>query len=249
MSTPHVSALQLLPNLMTLAAICAGLTAIRYGIRGQFTVSVALIVIAAALDGVDGRLARLLKSESKIGAELDSLADFLNFGVAPGLVIWLWGMEETRSIGWIAVLVFSGACVLRLARFNVTAKDPEMSVDKAYFTGVPAPAGGLLAMLPIYISHLTPGWPHLPEPVIAAWLVIVGLLMVSRIPTFAFKSVKIAPDKVKFVSLAFVALIAALLTYPWAVLALAAVLYLSTLILSWRAWRRDQARSEADDAD
>jgi CDP-diacylglycerol--serine O-phosphatidyltransferase len=210
---------------------------------------VALIALAAALDGIDGRLARLLKQESKLGAELDSLADFLNFGVAPALALWLWGMQEMQSLGWIAVLVFAVACVLRLARFNVASRTPAAEVDKAYFTGVPAPAGGLLAMLPIYLGELFPALPPLPGPVVALWLAAVALLMVSRVPTWSFMAATFYAENAKFELLAFVVLVAGLLTYPWAVLVAVSVAYLGTIVFSWRAWRRAHRKAEPDHAD
>ena len=137
---------QLVPNLITLAAICAGLTAIRFAFQGSIEYAVALIVLAAVLDGIDGRLARALKSESELGAELDSLADFLNFGVAPALTLYAWTLSEPRGAGWIAVLVYAICCVMRLARFNVSRS--ETTGDSAYFEGFPSPAGAMLVMLP-----------------------------------------------------------------------------------------------------
>jgi CDP-diacylglycerol--serine O-phosphatidyltransferase len=198
--------------------------------------AVALIVLAAGLDGMDGRLARLLKSESAIGAELDSLADFLNFGVAPPLLLYLWALQEARSEGWIAVLVYAVCCVLRLARFNVGAKSPTAKEDGNYFTGVPAPAGALLVLLPFYLTKLFSV--SFPPILIALTLLVVGLLMISRLPTPALKSVTVYAENVKFVVIGFVALFAALLTYPWTTLALAASAYLVVIFWTWRLKRR-----------
>ncbi len=131
---------QLLPNFVTIVAICAGLTAIRFGVQGNYERAVLLVVAAGVLDTLDGRLARMLKSDSKMGAELDSLADFVNFGVAPPLVIYFWALQDMRSAGWISVLVFSVCCVLRLARFNVTNKSDDEGDDSGYYAGVPSPA-------------------------------------------------------------------------------------------------------------
>ena len=137
--------LKLLPNFVSILALCSGLTAIRYAIAGNFTLAVLLIGVAAALDGLDGRLARMLKSESAIGAELDSLCDFVNFGVTPALVLYLWGLRPETSLGWIAVLVYAVCCMLRLARFNVGSKVSVGEVaEKTSFNGVPSPAGALL---------------------------------------------------------------------------------------------------------
>lgn len=234
----EISLLQILPNFMTVAAICAGLTAIRFAMQGSFDVSVALIAVAAALDGLDGRLARLLKSESEIGAELDSLADFLNFGVAPAMILYLWGLQDTRGLGWMAVLVFAVCCVLRLARFNVGNRGAAPGEGAVFFVGIPSPAGGMLVMLPLYLGHLSPDLLRLPGVIVAAWMVLVGLLMISRFPTPSLKSSRIYAENVKFVVVGFVAAIAALLTYPWATLVIMSVAYLATISWTWRRVRR-----------
>ena len=228
--------LQLLPNFLTVGAICAGLTAIRFAFQGNYELAVALIVLAAAIDGIDGRIARLLKSESAIGAELDSLADFVNFGVAPGLILYLWALQDARSGGWIVVLLFAICCVLRLARFNVGLKAG--NGDGRFFTGVPAPAGALVVLLPLYISELMPTEPRFPPLAVGTYMVAIGLLMISRLPSPALKSVTVYPENAKFVVIGFVALGAALLTYPWATLVLLSLVYLLSLIWAWRAKRR-----------
>lgn len=229
---------RLLPNLLTFGAIVAGLTAIRFAVEGRFEVSVALIVLAAALDGIDGRLARMLGSESEIGAELDSLADFLNFGVAPALTLYFWGFAEARGVGWIAVLIYAICCVLRLARFNVDKRgEPAERKESPHFTGVPSPAGALLAMLPLYVSKLIPGTVSQAEVATGLWLVIVGLLMIARMKTPSLKAVKVYADTVKFVVVGFVVLVAALLTYPWVTLTVLSLAYL--VMLAWGYRRRN----------
>src|SRR5262245_57734698 len=145
----------LVPNVITLLAICAGLTAIRLSTEGRMELAVAAIVFAAALDGIDGRIARLIKGQSKFGAELDSLADFVNFGVAPGLILYFWQLQELGNGGWIAAMVFAISGGLRLARFNASIDDPSKPVFAAnYFTGVPAPAGAITVLLPVYLAFL-----------------------------------------------------------------------------------------------
>ena len=145
----------LVPNFITLLAICAGLTAIRLSTEGRMELAVAAIVFAAVLDGLDGRVARMIKGQSKFGAELDSLADFVNFGVAPGLILYFWQLHELNNGGWIAAMVFAISGGLRLARFNATMDDPNKPAFAAnYFTGVPAPAGAILALLPVYLAFL-----------------------------------------------------------------------------------------------
>ncbi len=228
---------QLLPNLMTIAAICAGLTAIRFGFQGDFDRSVRLILLACLLDGMDGRVARMLKSESKIGAELDSLADFLNFGVAPALILHVWALQDWRGGGWMAVLVYTICCVLRLARFNVTNKEGDEAADKGFFVGIPSPAGALVVMLPMFVAFLFPEMPQLPAGVLAFYVVAVGLLMISNIPTPSFKKVAFSKRNAKFVIVGFVLLIAALLTYLWATLVVLSVGYMATVAWALRSAR------------
>jgi CDP-diacylglycerol--serine O-phosphatidyltransferase len=233
-----LSATQLLPNVLTLAALCAGLTAIRLAVAGEFDRAVGLILLAAVLDGLDGRLARRFRSESAMGAELDSLCDFVDFGVAPALVLHLWAYGSAGGAGWIAALVYTVACALRLARFNIGSRDPLASTEpKTTFTGVPSPAGAMLALLPIFLAHLIPAV-VLPGPACALWLMLVAALMVSRLPTPAFRPVSVRPDQVRLLLLAAVALGAALLTYPWLTLVLLDLSYLLMLGLGWIQLRR-----------
>ena len=165
----------LVPNIITLLALCAGLTAIRLTIEGRIELALGAIVFAAVLDGVDGRVARLIKGQSKFGAELDSLADFVNFGVVPALILYFWKLNEIANVGWIAVMVFAISVGLRLARFNATLDDPNKpAYAENFFTGVPAPAGALCVLLPIYLSLL--GAPALPATVIALYV------LVDRVP-------------------------------------------------------------------
>ena len=180
----------LLPNLITLLALCSGITAIRLGIEGRYEVAVAAIIVAVVLDAVDGRLARLLKGTSRFGAELDSLADFVNFGVAPAMLIYLWSLNALRTAGWVIALILAICCALRLARFNVALDDPHKPAWHAgFFTGAPAPAGAGLALLPMYIGFLgliQDG--HDYAIVVAPYTIIIAMLMVSRIPTYSGKN-------------------------------------------------------------
>jgi len=218
---------QLIPNFMTVAALCAGLTAVRFAIEGRFGLAVALIIAAAVMDGLDGRLARFLKSESDMGAELDSLCDLVNFGVAPALITYLWALQGMRAEGWIACLIYAVACLLRLARFNIGNRQPDN--DSNSFQGVPSPAGALLVMLPMFLAFaLGDGAPH-ATGLVALWMALVGALMVGRFRTPSFKRATIYAENVSFVLLTFVALVAALLTYPWITLALVDCAYLAAL--------------------
>ncbi len=222
--------IQLLPNLLTLGAICAGLTSMRMAFDGEVALSMALIMLAAVLDGLDGPTARLLKSESAIGAELDSLADFVNFGVAPGLLLYLWVLVGERSVGWIAVLIYAICCALRLARFNVSMREDRVGT-KMTFTGVPAPGGALLVLLPLVVSQI---WPELAVPALpfltGAWLVAVGLIMISRLPTPSFRMLRISRDRAPYLMVGAVALLAASFTWPWPLLLLVELGYLAAIL-------------------
>jgi CDP-diacylglycerol---serine O-phosphatidyltransferase len=228
----------LVPNFITLLAICAGLTAIRLSTEGRMELAVYAIVFAAVLDGVDGRVARMIKGQSKFGAELDSLADFVNFGVAPGLILYFWQLHELGNGGWIAAMVFAISGGLRLARFNASIDDPDKPAFAAnYFTGVPAPGGAILALLPVYLAFL--GIPKAPAVLTAAYTLLIAFLMVSRLPVFSGKSVKmrVPPEMVLPVFVSVVFFIALLIGYPWYILSICSVLYLASLPLGWKSYR------------
>jgi CDP-diacylglycerol---serine O-phosphatidyltransferase len=233
----------LVPNVITLLAICAGLTSIRLSIEGRMSLAVYAIVFAAALDGIDGRIARMIKGQSKFGAELDSLADFVNFGVAPGLMLYFWQLHELGNAGWIAAMVFAISGGLRLARFNATMDDPNKPAFAAnFFTGVPAPAGAITVLLPIYVAFLDLG--RLPAAVTAAYTLLIAFLMVSRLPVFSGKTkrMRVPPELVLPAFVAVIVFIAILIAYPWHVLSIGTVLYLLALPLGYKSYR-DQARA------
>jgi len=224
----------LIPNIFTLLGLCAGLTAIRMAIEHRWDLTVAALVFAAFLDGIDGRIARLLKASSRFGAELDSLADFVNFGVAPAIIIYTWALDDLRSMGWIAVLVYAVCASLRLARFNVALERSDLPAWKSsYFVGVPAPAGALVLLLPIYAQDLGL---HLPSltPLVLLYTLVIALLMVSRVPTFSGKLIgqRIAREHVPPVFVLAALFIALLLTYPSLTLAVGSVLYLAMIPVS-----------------
>ncbi|MHC5653321.1 CDP-diacylglycerol--serine O-phosphatidyltransferase [Stappia sp.] len=227
----------ILPNLVTLLALCSGLTAIRMALESRWDFAIGAIVIAAVLDALDGRVARLLKGTSKFGAELDSLADFVNFGVAPALILYSWILQEVRSIGWIAALVFAISAALRLARFNVSIDDPDKPAWAVhFFTGVPAPAGALVVLFPVYLEFvgILPHWPEL-APVIALYVVAIALLMVSRLPTFSGKKLgsRVRRDLVLPLFVAAVLVVALLVSYPFEMLAIGTTGYLISIPAAW----------------
>jgi len=236
----------LVPNVITLLAICAGLTAIRLSTEGRMELAVAAIVFAAVLDGVDGRVARMIKGQSKFGAELDSLADFVNFGVAPGLILYFWQLHELNNGGWIAAMVFAISGGLRLARFNATMDDPNKPPFAAnFFTGVPAPAGAITVLLPIYLAFL--GLPKFPAILTALYTLLIGFLMVSRLPVFSGKTVRlrVPPELVLPVFVAVVFFIALLIGYPWHILSACTLLYLLSLPAGWKSYRDYERRAAA----
>ena len=236
----------LVPNMITLLALCAGLTAIRLAFEEKLEWALAAIVFAAFLDGIDGRVARLMKGQSRFGAELDSLADFVNFGCAPGLIVYLWGLHPLGNVGWIAAMVFAICGALRLARFNVMIDDPDQPLWAGnFFTGVPAPAGAIVVLLPIYVSLL--GLPHLPPIPALIYTVAIAFLMVSRLPVFSGKRVgkRVPPEMVLPLFVVFVLAFALLVSYPWQVLAIATVCYLASLPLGWLSYRKHQRKDAA----
>lgn len=236
----------LVPNIITLLAICAGLTAIRLSIEGRLELALAAIVFAALLDGIDGRIARLIKGQSRFGAELDSLADFVNFGVTPGLILYFWQLQELKNVGWISAMIFAISGGLRLARFNVTIDDPNRPAYAAgFFTGVPAPAGALLVLLPIYLSLL--GAPKLPTTLIALYTLLIAFLMVSRLPVFSGKTVhtRVPPEMLLPVFVLTVLVIALLIGYPWHLLSAGAIIYLFTLPAGYLSYRRHERAAAA----
>ena len=217
----------LVPNAITAAALCSGLTGIRFAIAGDFEKSVQAVILAGLLDGIDGRAARMLKAQSRFGAELDSLADSISFGVAPALIVYLWTLQHLPSAGWIAALAFAICCVLRLARFNARLDLLEQPHKQAGFlTGVPAPVGAGLAFLPMYI-WIASGRSEFANPVgVSIWMLLIAFLMISSLPTLGWSRVR-PPRQLRIGILALSGiLVAALLTEPWLTLAGITLVYL-----------------------
>ncbi|HVK24112.1 MAG TPA: CDP-diacylglycerol--serine O-phosphatidyltransferase [Actinokineospora sp.] len=225
---PASPGVRLLPNAITVLAMCAGLSAVQFALRGQLEATIAAIGVAAILDSLDGRIARLLDATSKMGAELDSLADAISFGVAPALVIYVWKFPNNR-FGWMIALIFAVCMILRLARFNTLLEDTEQPpYAKEFFVGVPAPAGGLLALLPLIltIEYGDQGAWWQSRWVVAIWTVAVAALLISRIPTLSVKSVRVPPRAIAPLLVGVGLLAAAVISYPMIALAIALVIYL-----------------------
>ena len=229
------------PNLITLIALCLGLTAIRLAYEGRLEPAVLAIVVAAALDGVDGRVARFLKGTSRFGAELDSLADFVNFGVTPALVLYSFVLFNMRALGWIVALVFAIAAALRLARFNVMLDDPNRPEwKKNFFVGMPAPAGAIAALLPIYLHFLGVPVGAAAAPLALVYVLLIGFLMVSTIPTFSGKTMgkRVPRDWVLPLFVVTVAFFGLFVSFPFEVLALGTILYLATIPIGVARYRQ-----------
>jgi CDP-diacylglycerol---serine O-phosphatidyltransferase len=239
----------MLPNAITAAALCSGLTGIRFAIDGQWAFAIGLVVLAGVLDGIDGRIARLLNAQSRFGAELDSLADSLSFGVAPALILFLWSLKDWERFGWFAALAFAICCALRLARFNARIDvDDQPHKSAGFLTGVPAPVGAGLAFTPLYLWIGT-GYGVLREPVfIAIWLTLIAALLISNLPTLSWASLRprrsIRLPLIAFTGLAF----AALLLEPWWTLAAISIVYLALMPYGLVKYARIRRRKQTAEA-
>jgi CDP-diacylglycerol---serine O-phosphatidyltransferase len=231
----------LVPNFFTLLGLCAGLTSIRMGIEGRYDLALAAIVFAAFLDGIDGRIARLLKASSRFGAELDSLADFVNFGVAPAFLVFNWGLGDLKSAGWICVMMFSLASALRLARFNAAIDDDKPRWQSNYFTGMPTPAAAIVVLLPVYLYHI--GFEGLKAPwalkIVLVYTLFIAFMMVSTIPTFSGKLLgeRVGREWVLPMFIVAIGSVAMLVTYPYETLTALTIGYLSMIPFSWRRYQ------------
>jgi CDP-diacylglycerol--serine O-phosphatidyltransferase len=234
---------RLIPNIVTVSATCAGLTSIRYAVDEKWKYAVIALILAAVLDALDGRMARMLKAESDFGAQLDSLSDFVSFGVAPAFVMYFWSLQAAGGLGWGVALFFIVCCGLRLARFNsMIGKLPPYAYN--YFTGVPAPAGALLSLLPMVVGF-SGGADILVQPVVVGpWLLLIAVLMVAPIPTYSFKRFKVPPLYVVPVLVIVGVLMAGLAGYPWKTLTVCALIYFILIPFSVRSFLRLKREAE-----
>jgi CDP-diacylglycerol--serine O-phosphatidyltransferase len=233
----------LIPNVLTLMALAAGLTAVRFALDGRFEAAVLAIVAAAIIDGLDGRIARLLNGVSRFGAELDSLSDFVSFGISPAFVIYLWSLHQAKGIGWPVVLFYSMCMALRLARFNTALDDPNKPAWSVhFFTGVPAPTGAAIVMLPIYLDFQGIEWLRDWPSLVALHMIAVGLLLVSRLPTPSFKRISVDREHVLPSLVVVVAVGALVATIPWTTLTLVILAYLAYLPRSLARYRTFEAQ-------
>lgn len=248
---PRLSINVMIPNMLTLIALCSGLTAIRFAYEGRWEHAALAILAAAILDTLDGRIARLMKGTSKFGAELDSLSDILSFGVAPPMMLYFWTLQDVGRFGWILVLLFSVSCALRLARFNTAAEDPNPPAwASTFFSGVPAPAAAGMVLLPMIISfNLFEEQVRRPE-VVAVFMIIVSIMMVSSIPTYSFKKVKLSPKLVLPLMVTVGLVIASMVSAPWVTLSGVLAAYMISIPFAVRSYRKICQRTggcETDD--
>lgn len=234
---------KLIPNIITFSALCLGLTAVRYAINGQFLVAVAMIIIACFLDGFDGKVARMLNASSEFGAQLDSLADFFNFGVSPVLVIYFWKGQELgiKGVAWGMVMFFSICMAIRLARFNISLSDTEKDerLKNYFFVGVPAPVGAGLLILPMIFSFYLGNGNFFTNPIaVISYGYVIGLLLISRFPTFSLKKAKIKREYSHVVMMFLALFIVGLVLEPWIVLSAMGILYIALLPVSYYTYYR-----------
>jgi CDP-diacylglycerol--serine O-phosphatidyltransferase len=239
-SQQRVPVRMLVPNFFTLLGLCAGLTSIRMSIEERWDVALAAIVFAALLDGIDGRVARLLKAQSRFGAELDSLADFVNFGVAPAILLFTWGLVDIKSIGWICVMMFALASAMRLARFNVAVDEEKPKWQSNFFIGMPTPAAAIVVLLPFYLAKLglDANDSRIAMSVVLVYTMLIAVMMVSTIPTYSGKLMgeRIRREWVLPIFIVAVGLVACLVTFPYETLALVSLGYLAVIPLGWRRY-------------
>ena len=232
----------IVPSLVTVFAICAGLTSLRMSIEGNISAALYLIMLAVFLDAADGKIARYLDTASPFGAELDTLADFFNFGIAPGLLIYnaFYHASDYQNLGWLSCLVLAICCALRLARFNVGLSLPPVVGQKDYFVGVPAPALASLALMPVFISLV--GWRDLGEhsPVLAISVSATALLAVSTVPTFSIKHASVNRNLLPMIAIGSAILVICLMVYPWHTFIFANLMYLGSLPVSYMRERKSR---------
>ena len=245
----HLSLNRMVPNILTLLALCAGMTAVRYAMGGHFQAAVVAIMVAGVFDGLDGRVARLLKSTSRFGAELDSLADFVSFGVAPAAVLYLWTMAALGSLGWAIVVFYAECCALRLARFNTQLSAEQPSYAAGFFSGAPAPAGAGLVMVPMFMAFEWGDYVFRSPYFNAVTVSAVALLMISTIPTFSLKRLRIPHNLVVPTLLGVGVMAAFLTTAPWPTLTLVGFAYIASIPLTVRAYWRLKREAEAKKAE
>ncbi|MAH84112.1 MAG: CDP-diacylglycerol--serine O-phosphatidyltransferase [Rhodospirillaceae bacterium TMED8] len=244
----HLSVNVMIPNILTLLALASGLTGIRFAIEEHWEEAVMAIAVAAVFDALDGRIARLLKGSSKFGAELDSLSDFVCFGVAPAMILYLWGMQDGGRVGWLLVMLFAMCCGLRLARFNVALEDDNAPSWKSnFFSGIPAPAGAGLVLVPMILTFQIDTNIFRSPWVVSVFLLGIGAFFVSSIPTYSMKKLRVPQRKLLVTMLGVAMIIAFVASFPWLSLTIFLTIYMISIPFSVRSYRRYAAGGNMDD--
>ena len=247
------NARMLLPNMLTLIGVCIGLTSIRFALSGEFHLAIIAIIFAALIDGLDGRIARLIKGTSKVGKELDSLTDMISFGVAPAFIMYFWKLNTLGRFGWLVCLIYVICVALRLARFNVNSNQ-EPSWRDNFFEGVPSPAGGILVLTPLIVSITNFDYINLNYDIIVpAFFIVTSLLLISKFPSYSFKKIVIQRKTTIFLLFGIVLFFGLLLIYPFNVIAISSIIYVLMLPISFfhyqKLKRQHADNSSADDDD
>ena len=246
------SARVILPNMLTLMGVCIGLTSIRFALDGRFEFAIIAIILAAVIDGLDGRIARLIKGTSKVGKELDSLTDMISFGVAPAFIMYFWKLNTLGRFGWLVCLIYVICVALRLARFNVNSEQVPSWRDN-FFEGVPSPAGGILVLTPLIFSLTNFNFFQINyEIVVPTFFIITSLLLISKFPSYSFKKIVIQRKTTIFLLFGIVLFFGLLLIYPFNVIAISAIVYLIMLPISYFHYQKlkkqnDELNSEEED--
>ena len=235
----------LLPNMLTLIGVCIGLTSIRFALSGEFHLAIIAIIFAALIDGLDGRIARLIKGTSKVGKELDSLTDMISFGVAPAFIMYFWKLNSFGRLGWLLCLIYVICVALRLARFNVNSNQ-ESSWRDNFFEGVPSPAGGILVLTPLIISLTDLNYIN-NNIVVPAFFIITSLLLISKFPTYSFKKIVIQRKATIFLLFGIILFFGLLLVYPFIMISLSAIIYLLLLPISYFNYQKLKKQNNDND--
>ncbi len=238
----------ILPNMLTLIGVCIGLTSIRFALDGKFEFAIIAIIFAALIDGLDGRIARLIKGTSKVGKELDSLTDMISFGVAPALIMYFWKLDTLGRFGWLVCLIYVICVALRLARFNVNSNQDPSWKDN-FFEGVPSPAGGILVLTPLIISQTNFNYIQLNYDIIVpAFFIITSLLLISKFPSYSFKKIVIQRKTTIFLLFGIVLFFGLLLIYPFNIISISAVVYLLLLPISFFHYQKLKKQNQDKDS-
>ena len=235
----------LLPNILTLAGVCLGISSIKFSIDGNFTLAVTLILIAAILDALDGRIARLIKGTSEFGKELDSLTDFVSFGIAPVFILYFWELNNYGKLGWAITLIYSVCCVIRLARFNLTKIDETENWKNNFFEGIPSPAGGLLILMPLIYELTSLNIGFEVKDLTPYLTILIAILLVSKIPTLALKKISISPKATVFLLLGIGIIFIALLFFTFETLLIFGVIYLISIPVSIVLYSKQNKKNAA----